>query len=311
MSNYFTSKNISLAVSAFIVIAISVFLGYACNLYSTTAKQLAGTEKELSALSLSHSALQTEKSDLEKQNTELKTLLAAAEGDKANLSETLAGEKSKNDIFASQISAITSTVGTLDKLSKTDKELLQKYSKVYFLNENYVPEDLILVDQSYLFDKTKRMSFHTKAYPFLSRMMEDAAAGGVPMRIVSAYRSFGEQAALKTSYKITYGSGANKFSADQGYSEHQLGTAVDLAAPAQGGLSLSFDATPEGKWLFANAYKYGFVISYPKENTYYQYEPWHWRFVGVALATQIHNTNGTFYGMIQRDIDSYLVSIFD
>jgi LAS superfamily LD-carboxypeptidase LdcB len=311
MSKYYSSKNISVAISTVLIIAISVFLGYACNLYSTTAKRLAGAEKELSSLLGSYIELQNKNLELEKQSALLSERLAITEGDKASLSETLEDEKNKNDVFASQISAITNTVGTLDKLSKTDKELLQKYSKVYFLNENYIPQDLTLVDQSYLLDKEKKMSFHTKAYPFLSRMMEAAAATGTPLAIVSAYRSFGEQAVLKANYTVNYGSGANRFSADQGYSEHQLGTAIDLASPSQGGLSMSFDKTPQGKWLLENAYKYGFIISYPKENTYYQYEPWHWRFVGTTLATQIHNTNETFYGMIQRNIDSYLISIFD
>ncbi len=143
--------------------------------------------------------------------------------------------------------------------------------------------------------------------------MLDDAASTTTIQIASAYRSFDTQESLKTSYKVIYGAGsANQFSADQGYSEHQLGTAVDLITPSmKGSLTTAFDKTPASLWLNDNAYKYGFILSYPKGNTYYQYEPWHWRFVGVQLATRLHNENKHFYDLDQRDINTYLVNIFD
>jgi D-alanyl-D-alanine carboxypeptidase len=61
----------------------------------------------------------------------------------------------------------------------------------------------------------------------------------------------------------------------------------------------------------ANAYKYGFTLSYPKGNTSYVFEPWHWRFVGVKLATDLHNQGKNFYDLDQRSIDAYLVNFFD
>ena len=108
-----------------------------------------------------------------------------------------------------------------------------------------------------------------------------------------------------------YGSGANKFSADQGYSEHQLGTTVDFTTPDIGAGFSKFETTAAYTWLTDNAYKYGFALSYPKNNAYYQFEPWHWRFVGVELATKLHNDNMYFYDLNQRIIDTYLVYIFD
>ena len=87
--------------------------------------------------------------------------------------------------------------------------------------------------------------------------------------------------------------------------------AVDFATPATGTGFAGFDKTPEYAWLLANAYKYGFEISYPQSNTYYEFEPWHWRFVGVALATTLHSRNEYFYDMDQREIDTYLADIFD
>ena len=117
---------------------------------------------------------------------------------------------------------------------------------------------------------------------------------------------------MKSTYKFTYGSGtANAFSADQGYSEHQLGTTVDFTTEAIGGAFAGFDKTSAYTWLNENAYRYGFVLSYPKNNTYYVFEPWHWRFVGVALATRLHSENRNFYDLDQREIDQYLISLFD
>jgi D-alanyl-D-alanine carboxypeptidase len=233
--------------------------------------------------------------------------------DNTNLNEALQSEQSKNEMFDHQIQEISGTVGKLQKLSETPPELLKKYSKVYFLNEHYVPEPLVTIDASYLLDAEadRNEQIFGPVAPFLMRMLHDAEQAEKKLVVASAYRSFGDQSALKTESKGLYGSGANQFSADQGYSEHQLGTTVDLTTPALGALSTKFATAPGGQWLADNAYKYGFILSYPKNNTYYQYEPWHWRFVSVALATKMHETNTRFYDLTQRDIDQYLINIFD
>lgn len=229
------------------------------------------------------------------------------------LSQNLQTQKNQSDSLGQTLSGLAGTVNTLEKLSKTDRELLQKYSKVYFLNENYVPVQLSSIDQKYLQNKNESLQFHTVVMPFLSKMLDDADLDPIKsIQVVSAYRSFKEQSALKSTYKHLYGSGANTFSADQGYSEHQLGTTVDLSSPTSGFvLEIKFEDTPAFAWLKDNAYKYGFVLSYPKGNAYYQYEPWHWRFVGVELATKLHNENKYFYDLDQREIDTYLIKIFD
>jgi LAS superfamily LD-carboxypeptidase LdcB len=250
-----------------------------------------------------------------KNTTDLENKVLELQDKNTTLAQNLKREQQKNGEFASQIGQIAGTVGKLDKLSKTDKELLQKYSKIYFLNENYVPEDLINIPPDYLNDKNKETKFHTKAFSYLQEMIVAAKPDGINLQIISAYRSFGEQSALKNAYAITYGSGANKFSADQGYSEHQLGTAVDFTTAESGANFTDFENPSAGKnayrWLTQNAYKYGFVLSYPKGNTYYQFEPWHWRFVGKSLAKMLHEENKNFYDVDQRVIDNYLINIFD
>ena len=220
-------------------------------------------------------------------------------------------EKNKNDEFEDQIKKISGTVGVLDKLSKTDKELLQKYSKVYFLNEHYIPEKIVPIEKKYLYNEAVSKSIHGKVEPYLNKMIDAALEDGIKIWVVSAYRSFNEQKSLKGAYTQTYGSGANTFSADQGYSEHQLGTTLDFTTEGLGGGLDGFENTPAFTWMVANASKYGFTLSYPKGNTYYVFEPWHWRYVGEDLAKDLDKANASFYDWEQRKIDEYLISIFD
>ena len=241
---------------------------------------------------------------------QLKSLLGQNQKVNADLTNSLNLEKQRNDQIAGQVSEITSTVGTLKKLSQTDRELLQKYSKIYFLSENYAPTNLATITPAYLFNKKRPELILSGVWPHLESMIRDASSTAVDLKIVSAYRSFDEQSKVKSKYLITYGSGANKFSADQGYSEHQLGTTVDIAEDSEV-LTVDFEKTKAYRWLVANAYKYGFVISYPRQNTYYQFEPWHWRFVGIQLATKLHNDNKYFFNTAQRELSPYLVNIFD
>ena len=222
-------------------------------------------------------------------------------------------EKNKMDIFASQIGKIEGVVGKLEKLSKIDPELLKKYSKVYFLSENYIPESFAKIDPKYTFDSQEDYLIHSKVWPFLEDMLKAAQSSNpaLDIKIISAYRSFGKQAEIKSSYSMTYGAGANKFSADQGYTEHQLGTTLDFTNSEVKATYLNFEKTSTYQWLLGNAYKYGFVLSYPENNIYYQFEPWHWRFVGRELAKKLHEENKNFYDLDQREIDQYLISFFD
>jgi LAS superfamily LD-carboxypeptidase LdcB len=214
------------------------------------------------------------------------------------------------ETFAGTIGDISSTVGNLQKLKELDPELLKKYSKVYFLNENYLPKGLTEIEAKYAY-ADKKMLFLEDAYPFLKSMLDDSEKEGLSLKIVSAYRSFAEQSGLKSAYTVTYGSGANKFSADQGYSEHQLGTTIDFTNPKVGATFVGFDKTKEYAWLVENAYKYGFILSYPPGNSYYINEPWHWRFVGKALANRLHIEKENFYDLTERQIDPYLLKLFD
>lgn len=262
-------------------------------------------------LSQYSASLETElsetKSRFEKTSKELQNTIT----ERDDLSQKLEEEKNRMDNLAGQVAYLSRALGLIEKVQQTDKELLQKYSKVYFLNENYVPDSLTQIDKEFLYNSDKEQYFHEKVMPFLENLMQDATSSAVDIKIISAYRSFGEQANLKYSYIVNYGSGANKFSADQGYSEHQLGTTVDFTTSELGANLAGFDKTKAYEWLLQNAYKYGFVLSYPEGNSYYYFEPWHWRFVGRKLAGKLYKEGKYFYDLDQREINTYIISLFD
>jgi LAS superfamily LD-carboxypeptidase LdcB len=244
--------------------------------------------------------------------TTLEENLAKERGSRILAENDLILEKAKVGSIEEQVAAISGTVGVLEKLRRTDSELLQKYSKVYFLNEHYVPAALSIVEPKYVYDANKELQINANVWPYLKALLTNAEDYKIDLSLVSAYRSFSMQAGLKSAYTVEYGAGtANRFSADQGYSEHQLGTTVDFTTKELGANNASFDKTASYKWLVDNAYRYGFILSYPKGNAYYVYEPWHWRFVGRDLAKKIHNEGTHFYDLDQRVINEYLISIFN
>jgi D-alanyl-D-alanine carboxypeptidase len=260
--------------------------------------------------------LQSVKTQLIETSNTLDSTTAIADAtmyEKSQLTEQLTSKEQEINELRAKYEKLDKKNDTLKKLTTLDKELLQKYSKVFFLNENYTPAKLDNISSSFLFDTKKESDLHEDVIPFLEDMINDADDDNVTIKVVSAYRSFDTQIALKSGYKVTYGAGtANAFSADQGYSEHQLGTTIDLTTPVLGtSLTVSFENTEAFKWLSEYAYRYGFILSYPKGNAYYQYEPWHWRFVGKDLARYLYKNKKNFYDLDQRDINKYLLEIFD
>ncbi len=239
---------------------------------------------------------------------EYQKTLATTQNDRDDFATKYQQQKDINDGFEGKLKGIVGQVQTIDTLVHTDKELLQKYSKVYFLSENYIPKELSPLPEEQVEGPSEEIN--TQVLPFLEDMISDAAKENISLKIASAYRSFGTQITLKGAYLQKYGTGANSFSADQGYSEHQLGTAVDFTSEKLGTNFNAFESDPGYAWLLNHGYQYGFVLSYPKGNTSYVFEPWHWRFVGIDLATYLYRQHQYFYELDQRTIDPYLVKIF-
>lgn len=121
------------------------------------------------------------------------------------------------------------------------------------------------------------------------------AETGLHMQSQSAYRSYWAQESVYNGWVNSLGQeAADLTSARPGHSEHQTGLSIDVSAlPAVCSLDQCFADTPQGQWLAANAWQYGFVVRYPNGYTHitgYEYEPWHMRYVGLELAAEMHAT---------------------
>lgn len=289
-----------------LALIITIAVG-ALGIYETQAiqEQLNQADERLAEVD----TLEKEKTELEEELANTQEELEEAKEENEDLEDDLEDAEEKNDDFEEQIEDIESTVGEISRYTSVDPEILKKYSRVFFLSENYAPTSLAQIDEDFLYDDDLLL-FHRQAYPFLEEMLEEAQDDGIDLRIISAYRSFQTQQGLNDRYTITYGTGANEFSAEQGYSEHQLGTTIDFTTPGLGSNFTRFDTTEAYDWLLDNAHEYGFILSYPEGNQYYQYEPWHWRFVGVELAEDLEDSGDHFYDWEQRRIDEYRGEIF-
>lgn len=144
----------------------------------------------------------------------------------------------------------------------------------------------------------QQMQINTTTAPAIKEMFLAAKQDNVFLVFGSGYRSGALQKQFYDNYVSKDGiTAADTYSARPGHSEHQTGFSADITSKRnECHLETCFSETPEGQWLAANAYKYGFIIRYPKDKqtiTGYQYEPWHVRFVGKELASEIHKTNLT------------------
>lgn len=138
----------------------------------------------------------------------------------------------------------------------------------------------------------------------LKAMLEASNQAGLQITAVSGYRSWSEQQIAFEKWNQLYPDRAASFSAQPGHSEHQLGTAVDFSTPYMESLydnlfHTNFYYTPEGQWLNDNAASFGFTLSYPSwavDETGYEWEPWHYRYVGVQLAQELSERRLTLIG---------------
>ena len=152
--------------------------------------------------------------------------------------------------------------------------------------------DVLLVNKDYSVPSTYAPGLNYELQQAFNRMKKKAAAEGIDLEIISGYRSYDKQKSVYNYWVSLYGKEeADRISATPGNSEHQTGLAIDI-----NNLEEDFADTPAGKWLAKNAYKYGFILRYPKGKesiTGYAYEPWHFRYVGTELAKQIYDSGLT------------------
>jgi len=169
--------------------------------------------------------------------------------------------------------------------------------------KDYVPADLIQTPVAHANPPTLRKE---AADAMVAMFAAGKAEGAGGMQLQSAYRSYTTQVVVYNRYVSQAGqAGADAQSARPGFSEHQTGLAADISSvPASCVLAACFGETTQGKWLVANAYRFGFLLRYPADKvavTGYMYEPWHFRYIGAALATEMHDEGVTtleeFFGL--------------
>lgn len=193
---------------------------------------------------------------------------------------------------------------TIYETTRNGNDLLVLVNKQYKLSSSYAPSDLVLASNSGI---RRGSSYYLRntVIPDLTEMVNAAKSDNIDLSVVSAYRSYSTQVSTynywlsKNNNNVEY---VDTFSARPGHSQHQLGTVIDFSTnEINDVLGDSFANTKASTWLIENAYKYGWVISYPKEYesiTGYKYESWHYRYIGKSNALEMKNN-----GMI---LETYL-----
>ena len=201
-----------------------------------------------------------------------------------------------------------------DALNTTDKSYLMLVNKSKPLGEDHVPENLRKINSSICTKDSELMECAAIAAEAL--IAEMVAEGFIDIKITSAYRSYSRQEQLFEGYvadEMTKDPSLSRkeaeeivlgYSANAGYSEHQSGLCIDLintqkmvglynygSETPNNVYDLGFAELDEYQWLLENAHRFGFILRYPENKTNktgYDYESWHYRFVGVDAATKIY-----------------------
>lgn len=171
-------------------------------------------------------------------------------------------------------------------------------NKLHELPHDYKPNDLEqMVDSRFRYLRKEANDAYTKFY-------NAAKAKGIAIYTISAYREPEKQVEFwNNQVKVRGEEYASQYSAYPRRSEHELGLSVDVSYKQDGDrLNKSVEDSELGKFIISDGYKYGFILRYPKDKvevTNYAYEPWHMRYVGVELATELHEKQMTleeYYG---------------
>jgi D-alanyl-D-alanine carboxypeptidase len=186
--------------------------------------------------------------------------------------------------------------------------ILVVVNKTRSLPADWKPEDLVILRVDYR-GRTVARYMRREASEALTELFADAAKEGIVLCAVSGYRSYSLQEIVFSKHMEQLGlDAAQRVSALPGQSEHQTGLAIDISSKTMNyDLDKSFANTPEGKWLAENAAKYGFILRYPEGKeavTGYDYEPWHFRYVGRDIAADVTNKGLTleeYFGIVEAD----------
>jgi D-alanyl-D-alanine carboxypeptidase len=228
--------------------------------------------------------------------TQSRPSAGATQGLVARSNDNSFEEEAKEKLLALHLPAPAETCGDLRVL----------VDRSHSLPPDFVPDDLVSL-QAYGIATLGNdvLQLQREAAEHLGRLVEAAAVDGEELVVASAYRSYEEQQISHKRLESVYGVGANGTSATPGHSQHQLGTAVDFTNAAVGyQVWLPFGQTSAYLWLQHHAWEYGFVLAYPRgkaEETGYQWEPWHYRYVGVENAERLEESGLSLQEFLERE----------
>ena len=219
---------------------------------------------------------------------------------KAYLNRYTAYHEENSESLARQVVATVNTntdygYYTQDFDTNLKDDYLILVNKYYHLNADYVPDDLVSVSNRYYYGENHQI--RSVVYDAFIDMWNAANNEGIYLIINSSYRTYAEQQQVYDSYKDSRGTTyADSIAARPGYSEHQTGLAIDIFSTEYTTTS-NFKDSPAHQWLVNHAYQYGFIQRYEEDTeeiTGFAGEAWHWRYVGVEVATYLHEHDITF-----------------
>ena len=179
-------------------------------------------------------------------------------------------------------------------VSNKDKDLQILVNKHYHVDGEYEPDDLVKISNWYSYGDDQMM--REEAYNEFKSLFNAAKEADIKIIINSSYRSYADQEETYNEYLNRYGLETTEaLAAHPGNSEHQTGLAIDVTTPGYN--TKTFDESEAFTWLTNNAYKYGYILRYPKDKEYltgFDYESWHYRYVGKEIAQYIHDNNITY-----------------
>jgi D-alanyl-D-alanine carboxypeptidase len=175
---------------------------------------------------------------------------------------------------------------------------------IYMVGRNYVPSGLVSVSKANI----QGSGYVRKSIiSDLAAMAAAARTADAPLRVTSAYRSWTRQRSLYQREIDRYGLKVGRESvARPGHSEHQLGTTIDFTSGGSTKKAWAYSdwaKTKAGAWIKANGWRYGFLLSYPKNKksvVCYRYEPWHYRYVGREMAANVRASGLTLREYLWR-----------
>ena len=182
-------------------------------------------------------------------------------------------------------------------------------NKQYSLPEDHTPKNLVTVNVPTVLPNPEIKQMRQVAADALKEMFDAAEEEGVILHARSGYRSYETQVQLFRNYASNHGEeAANKYSARAGESEHQTGLVMDITSESVNlQITSDFGETEEGQWVRDNAHTFGFIIRYPEgksDITGYVYEPWHLRYLGEELATDVYESGLTYEEyLVERGLD--------